>query len=116
MAWWVWYHHCAQLIVLYTCVPIYQAEEMANSVNGNLRHIISETRHFAAVLFAPGDVEIDDGDGLPLQTHRHIVGDRQPCLVQALAAPVFTFAAVLPLDCPQAGRKCSRQPPCATRS
>ena len=41
----------------------WQAEQVAKSVNGQLHRLITEARHFAAVLFAPGDVLVDAGDG-----------------------------------------------------
>lgn len=40
-----------------------QAETFANTVNGELHNLITATRHFAAVLYAPGDVCVDDGNG-----------------------------------------------------
>lgn len=40
-----------------------EAEQQAGSVNKDLQQLIEATRHFAAVLYAPGDVKIDDGSG-----------------------------------------------------
>lgn len=39
------------------------SEVMANSINGNLHTLIEEARHFAAVLYAPGESKMDFKDG-----------------------------------------------------
>lgn len=47
-----------------TCVSLSsQAETFTHTVNGELGRLVEETHYFAAVLYAPGDVSIDDGDG-----------------------------------------------------
>ena len=45
-----------------------ESDVIANSVNGDLHKLIAETRHFAAVLYAPGDAKVDDGNGKGLET------------------------------------------------
>ena len=44
-----------------------EAEHVVNVINNALRLVISETRHLAAVLYAPGDAKIDNGNGRRLQ-------------------------------------------------
>lgn len=47
-------------VLLDAAVDDVDAEVIANSINGDLHHLIDEARHFAAILYAPGDVKLPD--------------------------------------------------------
>lgn len=48
----------------HTCILLLsQAETFTHAVNAELGRLVAETRYFAAVLYAPGEVSVDDGDG-----------------------------------------------------
>ncbi len=50
-------------LLLQTADEDIEAEEFAKVVNGELSSLLAETHHLAAVLYAPGDVVMDEGDG-----------------------------------------------------
>lgn len=63
------------------------AEVMSNSINGDLHHLIVEARHFAAVIYAPGEAKFDDGSGkglvlFPPQEMRDVFDDFLEHLVE----------------------------------